>query len=279
MREKVYLAGCTVIPMDDTSLPSIFYVIIMLVVVVVVLYFVTGINVLKLFTGSKTFDRPSIQVSSGQSGFFATCSGSGYLATLSGLSINYEGKKEDSVQIYPVLDIGDNPILDDQGTAITCTYGSDEKFSCGKVDLKFTLNLNNLQSDNNLGSTKTYAQIYFFKKTDAIRQYLQSGGYGKTTTNLLNTYNDFYIQNVYLPSQDTSCIAQAIGQSCSSYSKDDCMSKGSGFCYYSVNSPQQCKICPTGKQTPSDCSNNDPAAQMNCPSLIDAGCAQQYSYS
>lgn len=217
------------------------YVLIALAVVFIGVYYVTGLDPVKLIAGKNPFAAPTIEVIPGFT-LAEGPSGSHMSIAVSNLKISYDdGKEQELVEILPVLDLGDNPLLDAQSRLVKCRFSdSTDDYECGTAQLEFVLKPESIQSFKNLGRPDTPVQLYFFRKTDAIKSYITSGGAGKTTTNLLITYNDFYIHNELLGTAGTSDIQDAAATVCARLGKEACAK--SADCYLDLL--QKCIACP-----------------------------------
>ena len=213
---------------------AVIYLILMLVVVFIGIAFVVGGDIKALFSGSSPFEAPSIKVTKFDFQG-ATCEFNRFVLRINTIKIHYfSSRQPNEVEVYPVLDIGNNPLLDEseaEPKRIKCTVRSEysglseNQYDCPAAEsLKYSVRLvtsidDSLDDsfdmvtstdDSNLVSANTPIQMYFFRKTDAIRDYINNRR--GTTAKLLETFTDFYINSYQMDAKDTRCLAgTAIG--------------------------------------------------------------------
>lgn len=265
---------------SDEAQRWIYYIILMLVVIFVGLYWLMGADIIKIIAGKNPFAVPKIEITQGLGELKEPqCTADGYKTQVGSeglpLRINYIDDRGEDAEIYPILDFGDNPLLDDSGKSIKCAVDETFKFyNCDPVILSFTLKPEKLQSTRNIG-TNTPIQMYFFKKTPAIRDYIIDShqGLGRTTSNLLLTFTDFYIYNREIRNVITTnqCIQNILAQACEGKNKDQCNIDEN--CY--INSADKCVACPIGSNV--DCWDFNELSCQKCKFAVD-NCAWQPVY-
>jgi hypothetical protein len=219
---------------------ALVYIVLMLAVIFIGVWYVTGLNPVDLAKGNNPFKQPQIDITEMQIGSPPPyCGSSSCVVKIDSLKIHYQDGKSEPVEIYLVLDIGNNPVLGD--AVIKCDYSKDTKeYTCGDAAPLFTLPAGNVQDIKNMNKADTYMQIYFFKKADAIRRYLASTAPGRTTSSLLTTFNDFYLGSSMVGA--TINTGQMLGDVCSALDAQLCMSdEMQRRCY--LDASNSCRNC------------------------------------
>ncbi|MBI4170127.1 MAG: hypothetical protein HY514_00390 [Candidatus Aenigmarchaeota archaeon] len=265
----------------EISQGAVVYILLMLAIIFIGVYYVTGGNFIQFIKGEKLFSAPKISIV-GFADPFASCTGNSYVVRFgdptqreSVLRITYSDTREQDVEIYPVLDVGNNPLLDDSENTIKCTFDETSGYSCDKKALVFTLTPQKIQTSKTLNNKNTFVQLYFFKKTFGIRQYLSGRSTNdRTTSNLLMTYNDYYVFNQEVRFSDksyydTTCLQATFSEFCKTLDKYDCTSnRYNEYCYLFVvdGGEPVCKSCPSESDF-SSCENYDKYACTSCKIL------------
>jgi hypothetical protein len=256
----------------EISQGAVFYIVIMLVVIYIGISYVTGGNFLGILTGEGPVE-PTLRIQNN-----ITCSANdpvncnmapqsdGYTVTIT-MSIDYNDNAKKDITIYPILDFGNNPVFGDK--EIPCTYSKDNKqYNCpSKQDYTYTLNANKMQSVKDFGKGFVLLQIYFFKKTEAIKSYINDvpqGSSGRTMSNMLKTFSDFYIYNKGIGIEDTSgSSGSTLDTYCKDKSEEQC--KNDEYCYIEGNQCKACKITDDcGRYLESECMKCKYAKDLNC---------------
>ncbi len=262
------------------SQEAVYYIILMVVVIFIGITYFLQTDIKSLFSGEDIFALPKVEITEiTRDNLAGTCETSGLeLAYRIPVNIKIDlksSKNKEAVDIYPILDVGNNPAFAFDGAspkAISCTPVENSKdYSCTGSDensgpFQFSLDLRKLQDDSNLGrNSLTPVQIYFFRKTDAIRDYIteKTAFSGRTTSNLVQTFTDFYITSYYIGYTDTTCTETPslrrcedldINTECGLLYPDQCYRRPSGGNSFA------CVECP---QT-SDCSRYDTDSCGQC---------------